>query len=187
MKRLLLHVCCASCLAGLFERLRGMDVKATGYFYNPNIHPLLEFRRRMKAIKVLQESENFPIVYDERYGLKEFLKKVDFEKQDRCCGCYTLRLTRTAEYARDNGYDSFTSTLLISHQQDNEILRSVGEKIEAESGLQFYYEDFRQLQPKGLEIAKRRSLYRQQYCGCIFSECERFINTSKFLYEGKSR
>jgi len=183
MKRMLLHICCACCLGGLLDdpRVRGGNLQVTGYFYNPNIHPLLEFRKRLKAVRRLCEMEKFPAVFEERYGLWEFLNKVDYKSECdesktpvRCRGCYEMRLSQTARHARDNGYGAFTTTLLVSRQQDGEMLMNLGREIGSKFGLDFYYEDFRALQSKGLELAKRRALYRQQYCGCIFSEYQRY-------------
>ena len=140
---------------------REMKADVTGFFYNPNIHPLLEFRRRLNALKVLAEIEKFPVVYDEDYGLMEYLEKVDYSGPGRCSGCYALRLSKTAEYARDNGFDAFTSTLMVSEQQKSEIIKKLGGKIAGENGIDFFCEDFSGLQAKGLEIAKKRSLYRK--------------------------
>ncbi len=188
MKRMLVHICCAGCLGGLLDKFREMNLQVTGYFYNPNIHPLLELRRRLKAVRLLCEMEKFPVVFDERYGLREFLRGVDYEDEGdesqtpgRCRDCYTLRLAQTARYARDNGHDAFTTTLLISREQDNQMLMNVGEEIASEFGLDFYPDVERALQSKGLQMAKRRRLYRQQYCACIFSEYERYKNSTKHL------
>jgi predicted adenine nucleotide alpha hydrolase (AANH) superfamily ATPase len=158
-----------------------MDCEVQGYFYNPNIHPLLEFRRRLKAARVLGEAEKFPIAFDEEYGLRKFLKDVDYSDGGRCRDCYEMRLVRTAEYARANGFDAFTTTLLVSHEQDNELLMVLGRRIAAGRGLEFYGEDLRYAQARGRALAKKRSLYRQQYCGCIFSEYERYKDTGKYL------
>ena len=181
MERLLVHVCCACCLGGLLDRFRDLKVDETGFFCNANIHPFLEFKKRLRAVQVLSEIESFPMVYDETYGLKEFLGKINYEGSDRCRECYGLRLTKTALYARDNGFDSFTTTMLISNQQKVEVIREVAETIASQTGVGFFYEDFRHLQARGLEIAKKRSLYRQQYCGCIFSEYERFKDKADYL------
>jgi predicted adenine nucleotide alpha hydrolase (AANH) superfamily ATPase len=165
-----------------------MDVEVAGYFYNPNIQPLLEFRKRLKAVRLLCEMEKLPLVAEERYGLNEFLASVDYESEadeggarKRCRDCYRMRLSRTAAFAVEGGYDAYSTTLLISHQQDNRMLMAMGREIASKEGIDFYCEDFRPLQARGLELAKRRSLYRQQYCGCIFSEYERYRDTKKYL------
>jgi predicted adenine nucleotide alpha hydrolase (AANH) superfamily ATPase len=131
--------------------------KVEGFFYNPNIHPLIEFRRRLKSVRVLQEQLKFPLRAVEEYGLRRFLRLVAFreDQSERCPLCYRQRLYRTAQYAAENGYDAFTTTLLWP-----------GSKAAHEE-------------------AKRRQLYLQNYCGCIYSEYERYRDTTKELYKGK--
>ncbi|HEU12502.1 MAG TPA: hypothetical protein ENO35_00225, partial [Euryarchaeota archaeon] len=111
-------------------------------------------------------------------NLQEWLEKATMlnRKSDvlRCRYCYADRLDRTARYARDHGYDSFTTSLLYSPYQKHEIVREIGNNIAKKYGITFYYMDFRDLYPRGDEIAKRYGLYRQGYCGCIFSEFDRY-------------
>ena len=155
-----------------------------GYFYNPNIHPLLEFRKRLKAVRVFQESDPLTVDYCEEYGLREYLKEVDYEGDDRCGDCYRLRLRTTARYAKKRGFDAFTSTLLFSEHQDHEKVKRTGVQVSEQIGIPFEYRDYRHLCECSREIASKKMLYKQSYCGCIFSEYERYKDTTRNLYQG---
>ena len=181
---LLVHICCAQCLLGMIEPLRSTGYRLRGFFYNPNIHPFIEFRRRLKALKVLGESLDFPIDYDETYSLDEFLSLVVGKGAERCAACYGERLTRAAAHARETGCRSFTTTLLASVHQDHDLVHRLGEEAARENGVGFLYADWRDRARLGHEEARRRSLYLQQYCGCIYSEYERFRDTTRHLYRG---
>jgi len=172
--KLLLHICCGVCLGAPLKQLRNSGVDVIGFFYNPNIHPFLEFQKRLRALRIAQEAERLELVCHEDYGLYEFLKAVRPDDVNRCEQCYLLRLRAAALAAKAQGCDAFTTTLLISPHQKHERVRSVGEQVGAETGVRFDYHDWRPLFHESHEQAKKRSLYRQQYCGCIFSEYERF-------------
>ncbi|MHC4870510.1 MAG: epoxyqueuosine reductase QueH [Planctomycetota bacterium] len=184
---MLLHICCACCLdqmiAGLQDEF-GEGISVSGYFCNPNIHPLLEFRKRLKAVKVLNESFKIPISYDENYELEIFLQDVwQGGKSGKCKRCYLERLNATAKAACEGGFDCFSSTLCVSNQQNHEDIRQAAEEASSKWGISFIYRDFR----KYSEIVPRRKgIYHQQYCGCIFSENERYRNSSKEVYKGNS-
>lgn len=181
---LLLHVCCAICLAGPLQKLQEKGTNIVGYFYNPNIHPFLEFRKRIKALKVLQEREHIKIDYFLDYGLKEYLERVDYkDKNNRCASCYRLRLESTAQLGKIRNFDAFSTTLLFSQQQDHKKIKSLGYEISDKVGIRFEYLDYRHLSMVSHEIAKRYMLYRQSYCGCIFSEYERYKDTTLHLYK----
>ncbi len=181
---LLLHICCACCLCAPLNELRKEGFNVTGLFYNPNIHPLLEFRRRLKALRVFQESDPIPVIYSEDYGLREYLKNVNYEGDDRCADCYTMRLKYTAAYAQENGFDAFTSTMLFSVYQNHEQLKTFSENLAKEYGIDFIYRDYRHLSECSHDIARKKMIYRQGYCGCIFSEYERYKDTTRELYKG---
>jgi predicted adenine nucleotide alpha hydrolase (AANH) superfamily ATPase len=183
---LLLHVCCACCLCAPLNELRKEGFKVTGLFYNPNIHPLLEFRRRVKALRVFQESDPIPVIYCEDYGLREYLKNVNYEGDDRCADCYIMRLKFTAAYAHENGFDAFTSTMLFSVYQNHEQLKTFSENLAREYGIDFVYRDYRYLSECSHDIARKKMIYRQGYCGCIFSEYERYKDTTRELYKGNN-
>ncbi|MEK7749995.1 MAG: epoxyqueuosine reductase QueH [Planctomycetota bacterium] len=183
---LLLHICCACCLCAPLNELRKEGFRVTGLFYNPNIHPFLEFRRRLKALRVFQESDPIPVVYQEEYGIREYLKNVNYEGDDRCADCYALRLKFTADYAKRNGFDTFTSTMLFSVYQNHEQLKMISENLSREHEINFVYRDYRHLSECSQDIARKKMIYRQGYCGCIFSEYERYKDTTRELYKGNS-
>jgi len=177
----LLHICCAECLAGVVDEFRAEGTDVVGFFYNPNIHPLLEFRRRLKAVKVLQQRTGLDVVYDEEYGLQTFLRDVHGKPGDRCEHCYRLRMERTAAEAKRLGCDSFTTTLFVSGHQKHDLLKRVAEEAAEKAGVRLDYRDMRHLAARCAERAKKFSLYRQSYCGCVFSEYERFKDTTRYL------
>jgi len=178
---LLVHACCGECLAGVIDRLRRMGPFAV-LFYNPNVQPLLEFRRRLKSVQVLADREGLDLEVDERYEPKWFLGCVPWDRPGRCEACYRLRLGETARVASARGVEAMTTTLLISTHQDHEAVRRIGQAEASSRGLWFHYEDWRPLASHGRDEARRRSLYRQQYCGCLFSEAERFGPTNVHRY-----
>ena len=183
--KVVLHICCAPCLAGPLKLLRDEGLEVTGFFYNPNIHPLIEFRRRLKALKVFRESDDAPMVFCEEYGLEEFLREV-YDKAssppERCRNCYKLRLTATAATAKKLEARAFTTTLLASRHQDHEMIRNTGAEIGESQGIEFLYRDMRPTCGLSDDTARRRHLYRQSYCGCVFSEFERYRETTKHIY-----
>lgn len=183
--KLLLHICCAICIAAPIRKLKENGINITGYVYNPNIHPFIEFRRRIKALKVLEESEPLEIIYNQDYGLKEYLEKVDFNSPDRCSNCYNLRLETTATYAKENNFDAFSSTLLFSVHQNHEKIKSLGFEVAKKTGIEFQYYDYRSLTKDSQEIINKKKIYKQSYCGCIFSEYERYKDTTKHLYKNE--
>ncbi|MFH1231069.1 MAG: epoxyqueuosine reductase QueH [Planctomycetota bacterium] len=182
MPNLLLHICCGVCATGLIRKLKQDGYNITGYFYNPNIHPYIEFKKRLRAVEVLAEQEKLPVHYESSYGLDEFLQAVTpygrlYDPQgenNRCMKCYEIRLQKTARKAKELGFDTFTSTLIISPQQNQAVIKNIGENITQSQGIVFKYEALTDLYAECKESAKKRQLYRQQYCGCIFSEYERY-------------
>ncbi|MBM4054167.1 MAG: epoxyqueuosine reductase QueH [Planctomycetes bacterium] len=184
--QLLLHICCACCLCAPLDELKKEGFVVTGLFYNPNIHPLLEFRRRIKALRVFQEKYPIKIIFNEEYGLRDFLRSVNYEGNNRCADCYTMRLDSVALYAKKHNFDAFTSTMLFSKYQDHERLKEISEKVSKEKEIKFLYRDYRHLSDHSIEIARKNMIYRQGYCGCVFSEYERYIDTTRELYKGNS-
>ncbi len=193
MGKMALHVCCAPCFAAARETLRqtggtdGAEPRDVGgiLFFNPNIHPLLEFRRRVKALRVYLERDPVPAEIDEKYGLREYLAAVSegtgsvAEGRERCRRCYALRLGKTAKWAAENGFDAFSSTLLASREQDRDLVAEAGEEAGKQCGIAFVKADLRKyLPPEKL----MRGIYKQQYCGCVFSEEERYRNTNKHIH-----
>lgn len=172
--KVLLHTCCANCAIYPVDRLRKADHEVTGYFYNPNIHPYLEFRRRLDTLNKYAELRDLPVLYREDYPLAGFLGAVAADPANRCAYCYQVRLAETAKIAAGQGYQGFTSTLLYSRFQKHEEIRLAGEDLARRYGLTFIYEDFRKGWNLGVAESKRLGLYRQQYCGCIYSEYDRY-------------
>ncbi len=172
--RILLHCCCAQCAIYPLKRLRKKGHDVTGFWYNPNIHPFTEYRNRLEALRYLEGIEGFPVIYKDSYELEKYLKKVIDDLDNRCRNCYELRLFKTAEVARKEGFDRFSTTLLVSPYQKHSLINEVGEKVAKEIGVDFFYEDFRPGFYEGKNFAKENNIYRQKYCGCIFSERERY-------------
>jgi epoxyqueuosine reductase len=177
--RVLLHVCCANCAITPLDLMQGRGDEVVGYFFNPNIHPYQEYLKRLEALKQFSEKSGLRVIYRDEYLLEEFLKNVSHRPEERCGYCYSLRLEATAREAKAKGFDRFSTTLLQSNQQKHELIRETGERIAGEIGIPFVYEDFRVGWRKGVEVSKAMGLYRQQYCGCIYSEKERFLKTGR--------
>jgi predicted adenine nucleotide alpha hydrolase (AANH) superfamily ATPase len=172
--RILLHLCCGPCAAYPLQQLRLQGHEASGLFYNPNIHPYQEFRRRIDAVKQLAAASDFPVEIDDNYGLTDYLRQVVFHETERCPLCYQTRLARTAQAAAEGGFDAFTTTLLYSKYQNHRLLIEQCEQLAAACGVAFFYQDFRLGWQQGIDESIRLGLYRQPYCGCIYSEQERY-------------
>ena len=168
----------------MLEPLRGGPPFAL-YFHNPNIQPLIEFRRRAKSLQVLADAERLDLILNLDYDPRRFLAAVPWDRPDRCLACYRLRLAETARLAAERGFQAITTTLLVSVHQDHEAVRRIGREEAEARGLRFQYADWRPLAGRGHAEAKRRKLYRQQYGGCLFSEHERFGPTNVHLYRGQ--
>lgn len=171
---ILLHICCAPCEIYPAETLKKSGHLVAGFFYNPNIHPYSEYLKRKAEVEKYSKSISLNINYAEYDLVKYFDYIVDNEDQkNRCPVCWWIRMTRCAQFAKENGFDAFTTTLLGSPYQDHEVLKNICEDLAKESGLKFYYEDFRPGFKAAQEKAKKEGIYRQNYCGCVFSEKER--------------
>jgi epoxyqueuosine reductase len=177
--KILLHICCAPCTVHPAESLSAMGHRVRGFFFNPNIHPYQEFLRRIGALENYATQTRLPIIWDRSYHLEEFLRDVAYREQERCRFCYYMRLKATARVARGGKFDAFTSTLLYSKFQNHEMIRELGQQVVQEVGVPFYYLDFRQGWSEGMAKSKQMGLYKQQYCGCIFSERDRFLHPSQ--------
>ncbi len=175
MKPLLLHVCCGPCAAGSLPRLRGEGYEPQGYFLNPNIHPLTEFLARRDALREFAREERLPLE-EGGYGLVEFLQQVVGHESERCRRCYAMRLGRAAHRARERGIGSFSTTLLYSIHQDHDLIRETGQRLAGEAGVEFVYLDLRDGWRAGREAWRLTGRYCQKYCGCVYSEMERYGN-----------
>jgi hypothetical protein len=147
----------------------------TGFFYNPNIHPYTEYKKRLSAVKEFSLRVGLDVLYRDGYDLDEFLVRVAGKGALRCEQCYRMRLDAAASAAKAKGFGLFTTTLLYSKYQKHQVVMGVARETAAEHGLEFYYEDFRQGWREGILESKAMGLYRQQYCGCIYSEKERYM------------
>ena len=180
LKKVLMHTCCAPCSVYCIERLRADGFEPVLFWYNPNIHPFTEYRARRDCLKEYAKSVDAELILQEEYGLDEFCKNVAGDLSNRCVNyCYPKRLGETVKYAAEHGYDAFTTTLLVSPYQKHEELKRVCERLAMESGLEFIYRDFREGFREGQAKARAAGLYMQKYCGCVFSEEERYLKQIK--------
>jgi predicted adenine nucleotide alpha hydrolase (AANH) superfamily ATPase len=173
--KILLHICCAPCAIYPLEVLRSDDFEVMGFFYNRNIHPYQECLRREGALKTYADLVGLKVIYQEGYEIETFLQSIAFREQERCNYCYHDRLKATAIIAKRGRFDFFTTTLLQSKFQKHDLIRSMGESLGKSYGVPFLYRDFREGWKEGIQASKRLEMYRQQYCGCIYSEKERFF------------
>jgi len=173
--KLLLHLCCAPCTIYPLEILRKEAGQVKGVFFNPNIHPYLEYKKRLDTVREYAAREGLEVAVAEGYPIEEFLLKTAALGKDRCSYCYEVRLRHTAEQARKGLFDAFTTTLLYSRYQKHDLIRATAEDAAREFNIPFYYRDFRTGWEEGVRLSKEMGLYRQKYCGCIFSEKERYF------------
>jgi predicted adenine nucleotide alpha hydrolase (AANH) superfamily ATPase len=171
---ILLHICCGPCAAYPVTVMRDEGLQIGGLFYNPNIHPFREFRRRLQSARTVADHFHLRVDYRSDYGLQDYLRQVVFHEQQRCGICYEMRLAATARQALALGAEAFSTTLLYSRYQKHELIREKGELIASQYAIPFYYRDFRVGWHAGVEMAIDMGLYRQPYCGCIYSEQERY-------------
>lgn len=177
--KILLHICCGPCAIYPVRVLRDDRMDVTGFFYPHNIHPYTECLKRRQTLEAYAEQIDLRVICPPDYDLEEFLQKIVFRESNRCMICYRERLSTTAHVARKGRFDAFSTTLLYSKFQKHEIIQSIGEAVGASEGVPFYYRDFRPGWQEGIEESKRLGLYRQSYCGCIYSEKERFYRPVK--------
>jgi epoxyqueuosine reductase len=178
--RILLHTCCAPCLVVPLQDLRAEGHEVTALFYNPNIHPYSEYLRRLDAFNVFARDNGVTaMVEDSEDGMEEWLRLVVFRETSKCRICHHMRLDATAKMAESKGFDAFSTTLLYSRFQKHQLLKSTGEAVAEERGVAFIYRDWRTGWNEGVRKYRKLGLYRQKYCGCIFSEKERALKIIK--------
>jgi predicted adenine nucleotide alpha hydrolase (AANH) superfamily ATPase len=177
--KLLMHICCSNCSIYPLQDLLSKGIGIKGLWFNPNIHPYTEYTKRMESVEKLRTLWSFGVEYIDEYPLDSFLKAVVDRGAGRCEVCYAIRLDKTAEAAKKMGLDGFTTSLLASPYQKFAIINEIGNEMAVRHGIAFYSEDFR----KGWQISKNLSaelgLYKQKYCGCIYSEMERYRKKGK--------
>ncbi len=176
--KLLLHSCCAPCSSAVLETLE-KSFEITLFFYNPNISPEEEFVSRLDELKrLIDEMELKEIdIFTPEYNGDEF-KKIAFGLENepeggaRCAKCYRLRLEKSVRYAAENGFDYVTTTLSVSPYKNAEWLNEIGEKLSGEFGVKYLMSDFKKADgyKRSCELSRKYNLYRQNYCGCIYSK-----------------
>ena len=177
----LLHICCAPCANQCIEALRGDHCEVAGFWYNPNIHPFTEYRARRNCLREYAETIQLKLVEQNDYSLRPFVRTVAQDIENRCVKCYEMRLFETARQAKELGFDSFTSSLFISPYQNHELMQDVAQRAAEEYNIEFLYRDFRPYFKAGQEKARELGFYMQKYCGCVFSEEERYLKKSKII------
>lgn len=145
-------------------------------FFNPNVHPYTEHQKRLESAQKFCDQTGVDLIGEARYELERFLRLIVNHEEKRCSICYRYRLEEVASLGRHKHFDGFSTTLLVSPHQKREIIKQVGQEVGTEFGIKFYDRDFRPVWKRGCELAKQMELYHQQYCGCIFSEKERYAD-----------
>ncbi|MBN1327472.1 MAG: epoxyqueuosine reductase QueH [Candidatus Cloacimonetes bacterium] len=173
MPKLLVHICCAPCFIAPYQHLKD-EYEIHGFWYNHNIHPWQEYRKRLDTLKQYVEAENIPLICKDEYNLDEFLRNSVFRENRRCEACYYERLRQTAAVAKKGNFDFFTSTLLYSKFQNHEQIKAIAASLAEEYDVAFLDHDLREYWKEGIELSKAAGMYRQQYCGCIYSERDRY-------------
>ena len=171
---ILFHICCAPCALYPYFRLKEEGMDPTGYFYNPNIHPYQEYKRRLDTVREFSNRVGLEVRYHDGYDLDQFLLRVVGTGAGRCEHCYRMRLERTCKAAKEQGVSLYTTSLLYSKYQKHDLIKGIGQEMASEYGIELYYEDFRRGWREGIVESKAMGLYRQQYCGCIYSERDRY-------------
>ncbi len=191
LKKILVHMCCGPCSIVPLKEVLTEEFDVHGFFYNPNIHPRAEFERRLEGTKQLASHMGLDVLYDEEYRAVDFIRgmidSVDGAVDDtgkppegeRCTFCYSERLEATAKAAKEHGYQAFTSSLLYSKYQNHAEIIELAQELARKYGVQFFYRDFRVGWVEGIEKSKEIGLFRQKYCGCIYSKIERYSASKK--------
>lgn len=174
MESVLLHCCCAPCSLSCIDPLRAEGIEPTAFWYNPNIHPWKEYESRRDCLAEYAPTIHMKLIVREEYGLKDFVRHVAEDIDHRCGYCYSHRLEETARYAAGHGFAAFTTTLLASVYQDHEGIKEAAERFARQYGVKFLYRDFRPNFRAGNQQAREKGFYMQKYCGCVFSEADRY-------------
>jgi len=175
--KLLVHCCCAHCAAYTVKHFREQGYEAHALWYNPNIHPYSEHQNRLEAMRSLAQTLKLPLIISQGYDFVSYFRQVVGREKERCQYCFRLRLTKTADTALKMGFYAFSTTLLISPHQKHKLILQVGNQLSGEKGIDFLYTDLRKRYSDSRHLTKPLGLYRQRYCGCIYSEWESYTNT----------
>ncbi len=177
--KLLLHTCCAPCSVECVDTLREQGMDITAFWYNPNIHPYKEYEARRDTLIEYAKSIDLPLLMQDEYGLRKFISALQNDFVGRCTTCYQMRFEAAAKCAAENGFEQFTSTLFISPYQHFELMKSAAQDAAQKYHIHFYEYDFRPLFRAGQNRARAMNLYMQKYCGCVFSEEDRYLGGKK--------
>ena len=171
----LMHMCCAPCANRPIASLREEGLTVSGFWFNPNIHPYTEYQARKATLEDYAREIGMRLYIGGTYDLRPFVTAVAGNIDARCGYCYLVRMEETAKFAAANGFDSFTTSLLISPYQNHEMITQIGQTMGEKYGVDFLYRDFRPLFRTGQDYAREHGMYMQKYCGCIFSEEDRYM------------
>ena len=171
----LMHTCCAPCSVSCIQQLRAEGIEPVSYWFNPNIHPYQEYKARRDTLMAYAPTIGMELIVQEDYGLREFCRLVAEDLEHRCGKCYRLRLEQAARYAADHGFDWYCTTLSISPMKDPVRLNELGTELGRQYGVPFLPSEFRKKDgyKRSLQLSAEYGLYRQDYCGCVFSKRER--------------
>lgn len=172
-ERILLHICCAPCATAVVEILRAEGFDPHGIFYNPSIHPWKELQRRLEALKVWAADVDLPVEYVEEYPLEDNMSML-LNSDNRCLACFRDRMARSAAEASRLGIEKFTTTLSVSPYQNAVLIKKAGDEAGQSAGVHYMHRDFRESYGRSMEMSRKAGIYRQPYCGCIFSERDRY-------------
>ncbi len=183
--RVLLHICCAPCAIMPVAELVRQGFDLMGFFYNPNIQPYMERQRRLSTLKAWAPAQGLKLAVVDEYRPEEWFRRVAFREGVRCQLCYHQRLSRAAQAAKRGGFDAFTTTLLYSVRQKHQLIAEIGRALGRERGIDFLYQDFRPFWREGIRRSQAAGLYRQEYCGCLYSERDRFLGPPRSSAAGE--
>lgn len=177
--KVLMHICCANCALYPVKSMREKGAEVRGLWFNPNIHPFTEYKNRLSSMKQLDMMWGLDTLYKDEYGLREFLRNTAGKEEQRCEYCYSARLEEAASAAKSSGADAFTTTLLVSPYQNQGLIIEIGKMLQEKYGVEFLPEDFRPGFREGQRMGKDMGFYSQKYCGCVYSEEERYMQRGK--------
>jgi len=183
--KVLIHTCCAPCLVYPYQKLTDDGYQVTAFWYNPNIQPYKEYEKRLQSLRDFEKSKRIDVIYHDSYDLEEHLRRVISNLENRCWECYSMRLEKTAECAKMNDFDAFTTTLLVSPYQNHEWINRVGNVMAAKYNVEYIHPDFVSGFRQGHNEAYHMGLYMQKYCGCVFSEKERYLKKKESSRKAK--
>lgn len=200
--RILVHICCGPCAITVLQRLKDQGHDLAGLFFNPNIQPLAEYMRRREGAARVAGRLDIPLLFadalpeaEQRWtdpwlpGAGErpeerplppavdpaaWLRAVAGREDERCLFCWRVRLQKTADIAASRGFEGFTSSLLYSRYQRHETIQELGRSMAVSGGPVFVYQDFRVFWQEGVRLSREWGIFRQQYCGCLYSEYDRY-------------